>query len=493
VRRDWGEWHAVDAVWHSRNIFRNTIKRPNQTVIQSLMDYYRVAAEIFGDVSLAPNPSAEETGFFQFGANNICYGRSRSGVALEVSGSGQYDTLDKLCRDGTTIQMPFDFTEVIENLRQERYRQHMIPKMESFALSEPVRKLYYLVREFLPVSIRRHLQRAYFRDWEKLPFPAWPVDFTVDTLHEDFLRTLMETSGVKAVPFIWFWPKGAPNCLIMTHDVETRAGRDFTPTLMNVDDSYGIKASFQVIPEARYDVQLEYVQDIQRRGFEVNVHDLNHDGRLYQDRKTFLQRAARINKYIKTFDARGFRAGVMYRNLAWYDSYDFSYDLSVPNVAHLEPQRGGCCTVFPYFVGKILEIPLTTIQDYSLFQILNDYSIDLWKKQVDMIRKRNGLMSFIAHPDYLIKPRARKIYESLLAYLREMIEREKIWMALPGEVDRWWRARSQMKLVQEGGRWRIAGAEAERGCIAFAVIQGNRLVYEIADTVDCAGVAPRFS
>ncbi len=36
---------------------------------------------------------------------------------------------------------------------------------------------------------------------------------------------------------------------------------------------------------------------------------------------------------------------------------------------------------FPYFVGKILEIPLTTSQDYSLFQILNDYSIDLWKKQ----------------------------------------------------------------------------------------------------------------
>jgi hypothetical protein len=66
-------------------------------------------------------------------------------------------------------------------------------------------------------------------------------------------------------------------------------------------------------------------------------------------------------------------------------------------------------------------------------------------------------------------------------------------MALPGEVDRWWRARSQMKLVQEGGRWRIAGAEAERGCIAFAVIQGNRLVYEIAGTVDCAGVVPRFS
>ena len=357
-------------------------------MIQTLLDYYRVAAEMLGGVSAAPFPAAEETGFFQFGANNICYGRSRSGVALNVAGSGQFDTLKNLRRDGTTIELPFDFTEVIENLRQERYRQNLIPKMESFALSEPVRKLYYLARQFLPVSVRRHLQRAYFRDWEELPFPAWPVDFTVDTLHEELLRALIETSGAKAVPFIWFWPKGAPNCLIMTHDVETRAGRDFTPALMDIDDSYGIKASFQVIPETRYEVQQEYVQNIRRRGFEFNVHDLNHDGQLYQERKEFLQRATRINEYVKKFDARGFRAGVMYRNLDWYDAYDFSYDMSVPNVAHLEPQRGGCCTVFPYFVGKILEIPLTTIQDYSLFQILNNYSIDLWKKQVEMIRKR---------------------------------------------------------------------------------------------------------
>ena len=180
----------------------------------------------------------------------------------------------------------------------------------------------------------------------------------------------------------------------------------------------------------------------------------------------------------------------MYRNLDWYDAYEFSYDMSVPNVAHLEPQRGGCCTVLPYFVGKILEIPLTTIQDYSLFQILNNYSIDLWKKQVEMIRKRNGLMSFITHPDYLINPHARKIYESLLEYLQQIIEREKIWMALPGEVDRWWRARSQMKLVQEGGRWIIEGDESDRARVAFAIVEGDRLVYEIAGAVDRAVVRP---
>ena len=191
-------------------------------------------------------------------------------------------------------------------------------------------------------------------------------------------------------------------------------------------------------------------QEIRNRGFEFNIHDLNHDGRLYRQRDEFLRRARKINHYVDQYNARGFRAGSMYRMLDWYDAYDFSYDMSLTNVAHMEPKRGGCCTVFPFFLGKILELPLTTSQDYSIFHILNDYSIDLWKKQLELIRQRNGLMTFLTHPDYLIERRAWKVYESLLGHLRTMIDREKIWAALPGEVDQWWRIRSQSDASTKG-------------------------------------------
>jgi peptidoglycan/xylan/chitin deacetylase (PgdA/CDA1 family) len=316
------------------------------------------------------------------------------------------------------------------------------------------------------------------------------VDFTVDTLHENILQLSMEATGIQRIPFIWFWPDGAPNCLILTHDVETSVGRDFTPQLMDLDESYGFKASFQVIPEKRYEVPNEYVQEIRNRGFEFNIHDLNHDGHLYQEREEFLRRAKKINEYEHRYSARGFRAGAMYRNLDWYDAFEFSYDMSVPNVAHLEPKRGGCCTVFPFFVDNILELPLTTTQDYSVFHILNDYSIGLWKKQLDLIRQRNGLMSFLAHPDYLVSLRTRKVYESLLDYLRQLVTREKIWTPLPGEVDHWCRARSQMKLVQNGSGWEVKGPEAERSRIAWAVVEGDKLIYELAPSHDQEGVRP---
>ena len=66
----------------------------------------------------------------------------------------------------------------------------------------------------------------------------------------------------------------------MTHDVETTAGRDFCESLMTLNESFGIAASFQIIPEERYEVSQKFLDSIRSRGFEVNVQDLNHDGRL---------------------------------------------------------------------------------------------------------------------------------------------------------------------------------------------------------------------
>jgi hypothetical protein len=450
-------------------------------VIQPLYDYYRAFDCSLGQIS-EPELSGKP-GYFRFGPQVTCYGQLESGVRARLWSSVLYDARKDLRISGLQIHLPFNPAEVIENFRRERYVESLAPVRERAVAREWVLRSYYSVRKFLPVRIRRQLQRAYFSDWPSRPFPAWPVDFTVDTLHEELLKLSMQAAGIRRLPFIWFWPEGAPSCLIMTHDVETSVGRDFTHQLMDLDESYGIRGSFQVIPEQRYEVPSEYIEEIRCRGFEFNIHDLNHDGRLYQGREEFLRRAATINGYARKYRAQGFRAGAMYRNSDWYDAFEFSYDMSLPNVAHLDPKRGGCCTVMPFFIGRILELPLTTIQDYSLFYILRQDSIDLWKKQVGMIRRRNGLISFIAHPDYLVDRALRRRYESLLDYLRETIYENKIWAALPREVDRWWRARSQMKLVRKGTDWKIEGPQHERARIAYAVLDGDCLAYEVAEAL----------
>jgi hypothetical protein len=137
----------------------------------------------------------------------------------------------------------------------------------------------------------------------------------------------------------------------------------------------------------------------------------------------------------------------------------------------------------PYFVGKVLELPLTTTQDYSLFHIIGEYSIALWKHQIDLIRAMNGFVSFITHPDYLIEKRARAVYVDLLAHLRDLRERGQAWVTVPGEVDRWWRNRRLMSLVPDGRSWRIEGPDSHRARVAFATLEGDRVIYTLASPV----------
>jgi hypothetical protein len=307
------------------------------------------------------------------------------------------------------------------------------------------------------------------------------MDRSVEAIVETLVACSLKARGVERIPFIWFWPDGLQSCLIMTHDVETLPGRDSCSALMDLDDSFGIKASFQIVPEGRYPVSEEFLSSIRRRGFEINVHDFNHDGLLYREREEFLRRARRINEYARRFGAAGFRSGSLYRNLDWYDAYEFSYDMSVPNVAHLEVQRGGCCTVMPYFIGKILEIPLTTAQDYSLFYILGNDSIETWERQLDLIFEKHGLASFNVHPDYLVQKKTRNGYSKLLQNLSRIRCERQLWMALPGEVDRWWRQRSEMKLVRHGNGWRIEGDGRERARVSYASLCDGRLVYTVEE------------
>jgi hypothetical protein len=444
---------------------------------RAFLDYFRCPDD-FARIEVNGSLSTEQ-GFFRFGHDTICFGQCSAASPSQDLIHNLPDVTQSVTVDSDGVRLPFDFSQVVDNLRYERYQVNSKPALERITGGSVSRKIYYLLRPILPVSVRKHLQRVRLSGWDKINFPQWPVDSTVESLMENAVSLLLRSNGNQKIPFIWFWPNGAPASLIMTHDVEAAAGRDFCGQLMDIDDSFGVKSAFQVVPEMRYDAHAKFLDTFRGRGFEVNVHDLNHDGELFQDKEEFLRRAEQINRYAKGFGAQGFRAGAMYRNQDWYDAFKFSFDMSVPNVAHLEPQRGGCCTLMPYFIGKILELPLTTTQDYSLFYILGDYSIELWKQQIDMIIKRNGMISFIAHPDYLIEKNARNVYLDLLGHLARTRAEKKIWMALPTEVDRWWRSRSQMRLIRAGNGWRIEGPDKERARIAYANREGDNVVYTV--------------
>jgi hypothetical protein len=441
--------------------------------MRRLLEHFRLP-ESLGKLA-CDERAASRQGFFKFGDDAICFGHCSSGGVAESVADPLYDARDSVRFDGDVCRLPFDLDQIVDNLLLERYPVHAVePHLQAL-----MRVLYYAVRPLLPVSGRSHLQRLYLSGWKKIPFPSWPVDCTVERIMEGCLAMLMRAQNLQAAPFIWFWPRGHESCAIVTHDVEAHGGRDFCPTLMDLDDSCGIKSAFQVIPEERYAVSEAFLAGIRDRGFEVNVHDLNHDGRLFLNERQFMGRAARINRYGEQFRSAGFRAGVMYRNQRWCHALNFEYDMSVPNAAHLEPQRGGCCTVFPYFIGKLVELPLTTTQDYAVFHFLRDYSHKLWHWQIEVIRQNHGLISILVHPDYITGKREQQTYLELLGYLSALRQEKNVWIAKPGEVNDWWRLRNSLKVVPDGSGWRIEGAGNEHARLAYACLKDGAITYRV--------------
>ncbi len=443
-----------------------------------LLDRYRFPAAAMPDFAVSGNLK-DPKGFFRFGPEAVCYGRATGGVSPEVRGN-LFDASLAVSYGQNKVFVPFDPKEAIDDLRYERYcnaGRRLIEK-------QGARNIYYFIRPILPDSVRRHLQKAYLKAWDNLPFPAWPVDRTADIVFERLLILAMKASGQSRIPFIWFWPNGHKACAIVTHDVETLAGRNFALRMLDIDSGFSIKSSVQIVPEERYAVPRQFLDEISQRGCEINIHGLNHDGNLFQDRTTFLERARKINDYAELFGAKGFRSPVMYRNPDWFRELNFSYDMSFPCSARFEPQPGGCCTLLPFSLpGGMTELPLTTIQDYALFHMLNDFSVTLWKRQMQMIIEGNGLMSFIVHPDYVRSGRAQEIYKQLLGELQQSETRHDVWLTIAGEVDQWWRQRDQMRLVPAGqgpGQgWVIEGPGSERATLAYACLDRERLTYEL--------------
>ncbi len=441
----------------------------------TLIDYYRcpiACTELHSNGELSP-----DRGYFQLGRDITCYGRSAGGFRATRADVSLYDVTADISHDGSKVFLPFDPDEVTQNLLRERYSAHF--RDEGKLVNSVLRGFYYALRPYLTVSTRKHLQKLYLHNWHSIPFPKWPVDVTVDRLQRRLLGLVMKALGVETLPFVWFWPDGYQGCAIVTHDVEEVRGRNLCCDLMDVDESFGFHSSYQIVPECRYPVPDSFLALIRDRACEVNVHDLRHDGRLYAEYDEFLYRAQLINQYGRLFGASGFRSGVLYRNADWYAAYDFLYDMSIPNVAHLDPQHGGCCTVMPYFIGKLVELPVTCTQDYALFHVLRDYSVQLWKQQVDAIAANHGLINILVHPDYIMEPRALNVYKSLLAYLAKLRDTQSIWTPLPKEAANWTLQRNQMSLTHRQGRWHIEGPGSERARIAYASLSDEGVAYSM--------------
>ena len=220
---------------------------------------------------------------------------------------------------------------------------------------------------------------------------------------------------------------------------------------MQLEMELGFKSAFNFIPE-RYDNSVTLKQVLRKNGFEIGVHGLNHDGRLYLTKSTFQDRAGKINRYIKAWQAVGFRSPAMHHNLDWIHDLDILYDSSTFDTDPFEPQSDGVRTIFPFFVRNqnsksgYVEMPYTLPQDFLIFVLMKEQSCRIWKTKLDWIAKKGGMALLNVHPDYICfdcnnmgrEEFDKKYYVEFLSYVKERYQ-GKYWHVLPRELAAFWK------------------------------------------------------
>jgi glycosyltransferase involved in cell wall biosynthesis/peptidoglycan/xylan/chitin deacetylase (PgdA/CDA1 family) len=301
-------------------------------------------------------------------------------------------------------------------------------------LSAPLNVAYYSLKPYVPWSARIALRRWRAERRRRAFANVWPID---------------EKAG--ATPSGWpGWLAGKRFALILTHDVEGKKGLERVERLMKLDLRYGFRSAFNFVPEGDYCVSDELRQTLAQSGFEVGMHGLEHDGKLFSSKTGFARKAARIREYLQRWNARGFRAPLMQHRLGWLHRLGIEYDASTFDTDPFEPEPDGAETIFPFWVAGsnntgYVELPYTMVQDFSLFVILHEPGIDIWRRKLDWIAERGGMALLITHPDYMCfegPSRTREEYpvahyEEFLRYVREKYE-GAFWSATPLEVARYY-------------------------------------------------------
>jgi hypothetical protein len=293
-----------------------------------------------------------------------------------------------------------------------------------------VHRAYYAMKPHVPRRMRYAVRRVLARR-TLARTTAWPIK-----------------PGTEVPPSNWSgWPEGRPFAFVLTHDVEGQSGLNRCLQLAELEAGLGFRSSFNFVPEGEYRVPADLRVELARRGFEVGVHDLHHDGSLYRSHEDFVSQSARINHYLEEWGAVGFRAGFMFHNLNWLLRLKVSYDASTFDVDPFEPQPDGVNTIFPFWVedasggGGYVELPYTLVQDSTLFLVLRQRSIQKWKDKLDWVAQHGGMVLVNVHPDYIGFGRSDSswdeypatYYSELLEYVRKEYA-GRYWQALPRAV-----------------------------------------------------------
>jgi hypothetical protein len=323
------------------------------------------------------------------------------------------------------------------------------------------RRLYYSIKDYVPTKTRHLVRSLLFRMRRQPAFPKWPCEDALLVFQRDWMLQALETVGESDGWHLAFWPENKTCCVVLTHDVESPRGFDRIQAVAELEDRFGFRSAWN-LPLDQYPIDWDRVEKLRAQGFEFGAHGLRHDGMLFRSRRHFLELAPRVERLAREHGLRGFRSPSTLRNAQWLSTMDFDFDSSFADTDPYEPQPGGSCSIFPYFINTMVELPYTLPQDHTLINLLRRDPLPVWIEKMNWVAARGGMILTLTHPDYSGSGELLRAYAELLKRLADL---ESSWRALPSEVAAWWRRRARLQLNLCAGRPHVDGDDTRGAAV----------------------------
>jgi len=328
--------------------------------------------------------------------------------------------------------------------------------------SLPLQKnIYYHIKPLIPQSVPKRIRRSIskYGPTNQNHHENWPIDKRYVDFQYRVVSTLMDLLGCESFEFLNFWPHQRQSAFVLTHDIETIVGQQFAVEVAKKEQSLGFRSCFHFIL-GRYTIDWGVVRELTNMGVSIGVHGVKHDGKLFFSNAITKRRMTMINEGIVKLRAKSFRCPMTLRNPEKLQLLDCVCDLSFFDTDPYEPMPGGVMSIWPFQMGRLMELPYTMPQDYTLFEVLDHKNPNKKKKKMEWIRSVHGMILLDTHPDYLKDPKNMAMYVAFLVQVREC--KETLWHGLPGEVAEWWRLRIdaigkddvvglEKSIIQKGG------------------------------------------
>ncbi len=301
-----------------------------------------------------------------------------------------------------------------------------------------INRLYWWMKPWIPRVFIRNVRSIVNKGIRNNSHESWPIDDRYIRFLWGTISNLLQETGKSSILIKDFWPENKTYSLVLTHDVETPEAQSFIPTIADLEEKLGLRSSFNIVGN-QFPKDRKMLAEIIKRGFEIGLHGWQHTAVPFHSRVSFNKNVILMNDNIARHGLVGHRSPLNLRHPEWMQLLEIDYDLSFFDSDPFEPIPGGTMSIWPFMLGKFLELPATLAQDNTLINFLGEKTPKIWDEKIEFIRKYHGMALLNSHPDYLIKPKVWSVYQQ---FLDGICSREDYWNALPRDVAIWWRSRT---------------------------------------------------